>query len=81
MYINPGLSSASTSPVLPSPVIKVGLNMSEYNLTEGGENPTICAEIQDPDPEKVLCPVNFKFRLAFNSVTATAGEGSDKFLL
>ena len=52
--------------------------MSEYNVTEGKENTTICAEIQDPDPDKVMCPVNFKFNLAFNSVTDTAGEESDK---
>ena len=78
--INPGLSSAPTFPVLPPPVIRVALNMSEYNVTEGKENPTICAEIQDPDPDKVMCPVNFKFRLALNSVTNTAGEESDKSL-
>ena len=74
------MSAASTSPVLPPPVIRVGLNMSEYNVTEGGENPIICAEIQDP-PASVMCPVNFEFFLAFNSISDTAGEESDKFLL
>ena len=52
--------------------------MSEYNVTEGKENPIICAEIQDP-PANVMCPVDFEFRLAFNSVTDTAGEESDEF--
>ena len=54
--------------------------MSEYSVTEGKENPTICAEIQDP-PANVMCPVDFEFRISFNSVTDTAGEESDESLL
>ena len=54
--------------------------MSEYSVTEGKENPIICAEIQDP-PANVMCPVDFEFRIAFNSVTDTAGEESDESLL
>ena len=57
--------------------------MSEYNVTEGfrKENPIICAEIQDPDLNKVMYPVDFEFYLTFNSVQDMAGEESAKFLL
>ena len=47
--------------------------MTSYNVTEGGENPIVCAEIQNPDPDKVMCPVEFKFSVAFASVEDTAG--------
>ena len=62
------------STVLPSPsVAEVILNVIEHNVTEGGENPMVCAEIQNPDPDTVMCPVEFKVPLTFISVRVTAG--------
>ena len=58
--------------LLPS-VAEVILSVTSYNVTEGGENPEICAEIQNPDPDTVICPVDFEFSVTFNSVTDTAG--------
>ena len=49
------------------------LNVTSYNVTEGGENLTVCAEIQNPDPDTVMCPVDVEFSVTFNSVTDTAG--------
>ena len=49
------------------------LNVTSYNVTEGGENPRVCAEIQNPDPDTDMCPVDFEFSVTFNSVTDTAG--------
>ena len=49
------------------------LNVTSYNVTEGGENPIVCAEIQDPDLDRVMCPVDFEFFLTFTSIEDTAG--------
>ena len=49
------------------------LNVISYNVTEGGENPIVCAEIQDPNPDTAMCPVDFEFSLTFTSVKDTAG--------
>ena len=69
-----GLSVPSTRPVLPPPsVARVILNVTSYNVTEGGENPIVCAEIQNPDPDKVMCPVEFEFFVVFNSEEDTTG--------
>ena len=69
-----GLSVPSTRPVLPPPsVARVILNVTSYNVTEGGENPIVCAEIQNPDPDTVMCPVEFEFFVVFNSEEDTTG--------
>ena len=66
--------SASTCPVLPPPsVAEVILNVTEHNVIEGGENPIVCAEIQTPDPDTVMCPVEYEFYVAINSARDTAG--------
>ena len=49
------------------------LNVISHNVTEGGENPIVCAEIQNPDPHTVMCSVDFEFSLTFTSVRDTAG--------
>ena len=69
-----GLSVPSTRSVLPPPsVAEVILNVTSYNVTEGGENPIVCAEIQDPDPDTVMCPVKFEFSVVFNIEEDTTG--------
>ena len=73
-YVKHGLSVPSTCPVLPPPsVAEVILNVTSYNVTEGGENPIVCAEIQNPDPDTVLCPLDFELSVTFNSLRDTAG--------
>ena len=47
--------------------------IASYNVTEGGENPIVCAEIQNPDPDTVTCPVDFEFSVTFTSIRDTAG--------
>ena len=64
------VKSSNPSVIYSPSVALVGLNMTQYNVTEMDLNISVCVIIQSPDVE---CPVDYSFSILLLSRDKSAG--------